>query len=246
VDPVFDADFANELAWWEEYLGQHPPGITSPECRRDAFPRFILPYLPEVVRAGRKARVIELGSGPVSLLAWGVEQRLLQITAVDPLAREYARLRRRHGIEYPVVCRRGFGERLRLLVRLRSFDLAFSSNAIDHAQSPARCVESLVSVLKPGGLLVLEGYWNEGSGENWVGLHQHDLYPEAGHLMRRGRDGAVSSLTARLPVSYVEERTVPFYERGIRSFGYEWDRPDGGREPWYDRPWYSLVFRKRG
>src|SRR5205823_14961960 len=82
-----DRDYDSEISFWRDYLVA-PTGIFDSESRRVAFPRFLLPFLQQLNRAaGGPPRLLELGSGPVSLLAWGVDEAAVEVTAVGPLAR---------------------------------------------------------------------------------------------------------------------------------------------------------------
>jgi SAM-dependent methyltransferase len=234
------ADFQSELDWWETYLGSSPAELFDAVARRDAFPHFVL----EHVDGDHRLTTLELGSGPFSLLAWGAERGRLDVTAIDPLAEDYGLLLSRYAVQWPVVPQPGCGESLPDGVRARSFDLVYTSNAIDHTQSPGLCVQELVSAVKPGGLIVFEGFCKEGTAAEWVGLHQHDLTAEDGHLMHRDRAGAVTSLTADLPIECLDQRWTTLRQRNIRSFGYDYLRPDGTVEAWPDRGWYSLVYRR--
>ena len=75
-------------------------------------------------------RLLEIGSGPVSLLAFGVEQGLFEVTAVDPLASVYDEILSKYGISYPIKPRTGYAERLVKSFGKDSFDIVYSSNSL--------------------------------------------------------------------------------------------------------------------
>jgi SAM-dependent methyltransferase len=56
------------------------------------------------------------------------------------------------------------------------FDIVHCSNAIDHTQSPMLAYTKMMQAVKPGGYLIIQGFENEGTFENWQGFHQHDIY----------------------------------------------------------------------
>jgi SAM-dependent methyltransferase len=236
--------FDEELGFWRSYLREHGHDACDRNNWAEAFPAQLLDYL-KALRAnrGRIPRALELGSGPVSLLAWGVDQGLFELTAIDPLAREYERLTLEVPCSYPVKPTEGFGEHLSAQFAANTFDLAYSSNALDHVSSPRRCLEELTRVVDEGGILYCEGFVREGTNAGWQGLHQHDLVPEDGQLVRYGRDGRRSVLTEGLPADTVEQRVETLAERSIRSLGYDWD--ESSKRDWRSDAWYTLVLEIR-
>jgi hypothetical protein len=189
--------------------------------------------------------VLEVGSGPVSLLAGAVDNGLVLVEAVDPLARAYRLLLRQYGIAYPIRPLAGRGEKLPRKLLSRPFDIAYSSNAIDHSRSPRLCLEQMNAAVRPGGFLLLEGFCNEGSEGGWVGLHQHDIRVADGKLVHLDRAGRPSELTTGLPLTYRSYRVTGFRDRGIFSFGY--DLPEGmavASGNWYTRSWYTVLLQK--
>jgi len=171
----------------------------------------------------------------MSILAAAGDEDLVDMVAVDPLARMYREILHFSGMAYPVRPQPGRGERLRTVFGAGTFDLVYASNALDHTQSPRACVEQMVEVLRPSGFLVLEGFVDEGSNGSWNGLHQHDLSPADDHLVNGG-----------LPLTCVSSRVCEFRDRGIHAFGYELppDLPEDAPGSWARRPWYAISFRR--
>lgn len=239
-----DIAFAHEIGWWDDYLVQRPPAISDSDRRRSAFPPELARFVDEMqVHAARRIKLLEVGSGPVSLLAWGVDQGLFDMIAVDPLAEHYRKMLTKYGLQYPVVPMEGHGEKLTEMFAEGTFDVVYSSNALDHAIAPEQCLREIYSVVRDGGIVYLEGYCHEGSNEDWIGLHQHDLVPEDGHLVHFDREGVRTNLTAALQLKCVYQRVVPFSERGIDTFGYEWEE-NGAVMNWYYADWYTMAFQR--
>ena len=146
-----DRDYDSEISFWRDYLVA-PTGIFDSESRRVAFPRFLLPFLQQLNgAAGGPPRLLELGSGPVSLLAWGVDEAAVEMTAVDPLARTYEEMMKSYDYDYPVRPVEGYGEKLLDRFNRDEFDVAYTSNALDHTASPLACMKNLADVVRPGG-----------------------------------------------------------------------------------------------
>ena len=233
--------YHDELGFWRTQLAEHGRATCDRGRWEAAFPTGLVPYVDLVRnRHGRTPRLLELGSGPVSLLAWGVEQGLFDLTAVDPLAGEYERLMRQNGCMYPVKPVEGFGENLTGLFAPSTFDIAYASNALDHTASPRRCLEELTRVVGDGGVMYFEGFVREGTNAGWQGLHQHDLVPEDGHLVDYARDGSRTVLTEALGLERVHESVQTLGDRALASHGYEWD--ESSDRDWRLDNWYTMVF----
>ena len=187
--------------------------------------------------------VLELGPGPVSLLAWGVTEGLITVTAVDPLADSYAAMLAEHGYTYPIEPINGTGEELFNVVSKGSFDIAYSSNALDHVTSPQLCVKNLVSAVREGGNICVEGQVREGTATNWTGLHQHDLTASEGDLLHQNRAGVETNLTADLGLDCVFEEVRPLEGRRLTSHGHHHDGIESPEDS-EEREWYALIFRR--
>ena len=238
-------DYLAEITFWEEILSQRPSSLFDRRVREAAFPPELRDCAAEFRRDSvRLPRLLELGSGPVSILASGIDDGLFTVVAVDPLARLYRYLLRFYGVTYPIQPLPGRGETLLKQFIPASFDIAYSSNALDHTGSPRRCLEQLCRVLRPGGFLLLEGFVREGTHGNWSGLHQHDLLAEHGSLTHLDRAGRRTNLTEDLPLTCVSERVCQFKDRGIEAFGYEVSPDMPPDPPWNYQDWYTLLLRR--
>ena len=233
--------FEEEVDFWRDYLDKHHASVSDRRLWVAAFPPDLRRWT-ELLAAGTpELEALELGSGPVSLLAWGVDHGLFRLTAVDPLANEYATLMEAHGWSYPVTPIRQDGENLSKLFGADRFDLAYASNALDHTRAPRRCIEEIAKVVRAGGLVYCEGFVREGTNAGWSGLHQHDLVPENGHLVRYDQRARRAVLTEGLGLECLQQKVQPFIERGLTSHGYEWSG-EKGRDWRYDH-WFTLVWQ---
>jgi SAM-dependent methyltransferase len=241
-------DYIDEINYWAKVLRHRPPSFSNRAVREAAFPRELRHLCQELRHdCDRPLQVLELGSGPASILAAGVDEGLFNVVAVDPLARVYRELLSLNDLLYPIQPVSGSGETLQAQFQPESFDIVYSSNALDHTRSPLRCLEQICEVLRPGGFLLLEGFICEGSHGGWGGIHQHDLFPEDGHLVHVDRTRRRTVLTVHLPRTPVSERVCEFRERDIQTSGYELPAnmsPDSPKS-WLGRQWYAVLFRRR-
>jgi SAM-dependent methyltransferase len=220
--------FQEELDFWDRELsltGDFAEGVRNrldPARMHLNFPTEIHPYIEQLKGAFAEAiRVIDLGSGPLSMLALGARNGLYELVSVDPLASSYLELLAKHGHQPPWPLVDGFGEDLASLFPASSFHLIWSNNALDHTQDPFEVARQNAIVLKPGGLAVIQVWECEGSAQGWNGLHQHDFkLDEFGHLVCRARThsgapGPFRDLAGDLPFVVQEAAAMP---RGDRLY----------------------------
>jgi SAM-dependent methyltransferase len=230
---VGKTDFSSEKLFYGIILdGDGDPKwletILDRKGRMEVFPEILLQLVKEErLKKGGKLKVLDLGSGPLSWLAYGQDEGLIDVVAIDPLADHYRKKIKENKIEYPILPNKGTGEKLLEVVGKEEFDICFSSNAIDHADSPRRCVEGMAAACKRGGLVYLQGNIREGTRTGWVGLHRHDIALEGKELVDYEKNGKMSKVTAELGLELVLEKT---YNRAEFS----------------NHPYYVVVYRRAG
>lgn len=177
---------AHELGFWkgfvqtDRFIKGWVADIPTPELP-DPVKQFIHYNAPP------NAKVLDVGSGVVSILN-GLRKDI-QLTAADPLGGLYALIfdYKRHRIAPPMPVP---AEELDMP---DTFDLVHCSNAIDHTQDPMLALWSLLNAVKPGGWLIVQGFSNEGSYENWQGFHQWNIdVNEEGYISIHNQQGFVS------------------------------------------------------
>jgi hypothetical protein len=163
------AGIAQEFTFWKEFIQ------TDQFCRGwlSAAPSpELLPSVRDFMLERPEARVLDVGSGVVSVLHGTVPQD--RLTAVDPLAGLYATIfdYQAHGIEPPVAQP---AEELDLRGRL--YEIVHMRNALDHSQDPAAALDRLRMHTRRGrdGWIIIQGFELEGSRQRWEGFHQWNL-----------------------------------------------------------------------
>lgn len=132
---------------------------------------------------GARVRVLDVGSGPLTVLGKCWDGRQIEITAVDPLAERYANLFERVGLEplvRPVV---GEAEKLTETFPRDSFDLVYAQNCIDHGYDPLRSIQQMLAVVQPGRVVLLEHAIDEGEHMSYGGPHQWNMRAEDGQFV---------------------------------------------------------------
>jgi SAM-dependent methyltransferase len=188
VDGALDrwsAGLDEETAFWLRWLeGRGAPWHDDFARRVDPdaelqphIARFLDPAACEVVR------ILDVGSGPLTVLGKRWNGRALDITAVDPLADRFAELFERTGIDPIVAPGRGEAEHVAEAFPPGSFDLVYAQNCIDHGYDPLRSVQQMLTVVKPGSVLLLEHAIDEGEYMDYAGPHQWNFRAETGRFV---------------------------------------------------------------
>jgi SAM-dependent methyltransferase len=173
-----------ERRFWDRYLatgGSDWPEEFEERTRPDRPVNDALRGLVEAAPTD-PVRVLDVGSGPLTWVGTGHPERRVELTAVDPLARWYATLYERHGVEPVVRPVPGRAERLRRRFPDGHFDVSVARNCLDHGTDPRRALAQLLAVTRPGGVVYLEHAEREGANQRYRGLHQWDLWVEDGRL----------------------------------------------------------------
>ena len=215
-----------EIQFWRDHFkaGKRLPWmelLLDPQTRKKAFPAWILPFVDQI-RARREGdmAILDVGCGPLPPLAWGAEQSLFKLTAIDPLAEEYIKMHEKHNISFPFKPIKASAEYLSGIFPAENFDIVYSANALDHTVDVRKSIENMHKVLKGDGFLALEGFVREGTKQHWGGLHRHDLVPVNGELIHYDRRGHSTNVST-----------------GFKCIFQEQDGTELG-------DWYRMVFTK--
>jgi SAM-dependent methyltransferase len=125
--------------------------------------------------AGQRVRILDVGAGPLTFVGKRWPGHDLELTAVDALADTYDALLAEYGVTPPVRTRRCETERLSDMFPPDSFDMACAAWTIDHSYEPLRAIRQMVTVVRPGGVVLLRHYPNEAENEAYSGQHQWNL-----------------------------------------------------------------------
>ena len=191
---------SHELSFWKDFVKSDRfingwlPDRKTPELN-DLVYMFLLGQ-PE-------AKVLDCGSGVVSILHGTVKKGNLH--SCDLLAYEYEKIfdYKANGIIPP------FPSGCEELIFDGTFDIVHISNALDHTQDPQAAYNAMYRAVKPGGFLIVQGFVNEGTHEEWQGMHQHDL-----DLFRENQEGEGLKITDKHGVQTILSQN-PYFARKI-------------------------------
>lgn len=198
-----------EVAFWGEYM--RTGGLEWPEDMRERLDPDA--PLQEVFRAlinvpeEAPVDILDVGAGPFTSVGKRWIGHDVRIVAIDPLGDEYNRLLVAHGLSVPVRTEQADGEDVAIRFAPRSFDCAFARNSLDHAYDPLRIIDGMLAVVKSGGVVVLSHAIREADTQRHEGLHQWNLYAEAGcfWIEGAGEHVNVTELVADVATTAVTE-----------------------------------------
>ena len=180
-----------EVRFWRSLFDRSCPNqnFVGRFHERVAGDRPFPTYLAALVRHvdGGIVQVLDVGAGPMTQIGTIYKTKKIEVTAIDPLAEEYARLFEEFDLVPRVRTRPGCAERLTDLFSEDSFDLVYCRNALDHSHDPLLGIRQMIEVCKPGGYCWLNHAVNEGRKQRYRGLHQWDFYPEGSDLAIYGK-----------------------------------------------------------
>jgi SAM-dependent methyltransferase len=161
----------HELSFWQQFvktdrfLQGWVKKVKTPELNQEVAD-FILSV--------PNQKVLDVGSGVCSIL-----NGLVNVTPCDPLGDLYKLIFdfERHKLVAPLTYP------AEELTYKNEFDIVHISNALDHTQEPRKALECLLQAVRPGGYLIVQGFFNEATHENWQGFHQWDISLDDDGLM---------------------------------------------------------------
>ena len=174
-----------EIDFWREWFATRGGEWPGDFARRVDPDQEIEPSFMDLIAAvdPGAAKILDVGSGPVSILGKTFHGIRLDITATDPLADFYANIAARHHVERSIPVVKAFAEDLASFFAPNSFDLVHCQNALDHSFEPVRAIFHMLKIVKAGGVVLLRHLPNEAENENYVGFHQWNFDVEEGSFV---------------------------------------------------------------
>lgn len=216
-------DFASEMFSWERYY-HHNKKNKNIFKKSDCTKESILLAISELKKIFNKLNCLEVGCGPTSQFytIFFINKPQIKIISVDPLAEFYKKLHEKYFPDYNIECIAGFGETLTKIFPNNYFHIVYSQNAIDHSQSPIKFIQNMFHILKPNGFMIVYGFINEGTNQNWIGLHKWDLSVENGKLLLSNKKKTYNKYdminNLNLKLIYKKISDCNFHNENYKSF----------------------------
>lgn len=180
-----------EVGYWQRWLESKGHPYEEDYIKKMTPSRPMLPYLMENQRLqsvypdSNKTHVLLLdcGAGPLTHFGtvWG--RRKVEVTAVDPLAKEYNNLIRAFNLTPPVWTQYAPVEDLEIFFPKDFFSIVTMSNALDHSVDPIQGIRQMLNVLRRGGPVVLFHHLNESVNEKGRGFHKWNIDHRRGDMI---------------------------------------------------------------
>ena len=230
-------DYNSEITFWEGYLPNNKNELSNREDWAKVVPQELIKYITDVMKNNSaRLKLLEVGSGPVSHLALIADLNMCDVVAVDPLAEHYQAIMNKINFSWPIKPIKGTSEKIGRLFGKNYFDIIYTSNAIDHVVNPKKSLEQMFDVLKDGGIIFIEGYINEGSIEQWKGLHQYDMFLKDRSLYCRDKNGRVVDMKEGLKLDCIKSQVMKSGERGHGTVFM--------RNNYSDENWFMIIYKK--
>lgn len=171
----------SEVDFWSRWVetsgAKWPAGFkrkTDPEA----------PLLPEIedflseLGAGHSGTVeiLDIGSGPLSVVGHLSPKHTVQLTLIDPLAEQYNEILDAAGVDGRLPRpQTGYFETALGQLGANRFDVVWCRNSLDHSLDPLLGLHNLIAMCKTGGGVLLKFHPNEADRGNYGGLHQWNL-----------------------------------------------------------------------
>ncbi len=184
----------SEVRYWDRVLasgGVHPAQFQAkldPDTRLD---ERLVPFLPE---GSDTVRILDVGSGPLTVIGKKTPGRTLEIVATDPLADAYNELMARHSIVPPVAPVAVEVETLSDVWPDGSFHLVHAQNCLDHAANPMQGIREMCKVVREGCFVVLYHARDEAERQSYKGLHKWNLRSEGDRFLLTNREQTIDVL----------------------------------------------------
>lgn len=191
-------------------------------CRRNdnAFPEGIIDKVLNLKNNVFKVKslyTLEIGSGPNSNLSYWVDNKLLKVIAIDPLADVYKKIMKKLNYKYPITPIKIKAEDLMKYFKKETFHIIFAQNSLDHAENPLLCFKNAYNLLKKGGFLFVCSNIKEGSRKLWLGMHKFDIYVENNELFLANQKGEVFKfINSNMLLDFIFYET--YFKNNVASF----------------------------
>ena len=189
----------SEVQFWDDYI--RTGGLDYPSdyqarldnknipCGFGGYPG-IQSFLKKIPQ--QHIKILDVGSGPMTLVGHKAAGKTVEVTACDPLASAYSDILNKYNIQPPVKVIFADCENLSLFFDPDYFDLISCRNALDHSYNPIQSILQMLFLVKKNGLISLAHFANEAENCNYTGLHQWNLSNEGDDLIIWNRENKFS------------------------------------------------------
>lgn len=206
-----------ETRFWDKVASGELPEYQQSLMNRAAGRLKFPPHLAKYLKTGRTTRILDVGSGPHTVIGKVDVPSPIEVVAIDPLADDYNATLKRNGITPSVPTIFGEAERLPDYA-LGKFDLVYSRNALDHSYDPVTAIKNMLQSAEFDGAVYFEGSINEAEKQRYVGLHQWNFDISGSDLIIWNKEArhSLTEVFGDKAIVMVNESTTTWYKVEIR------------------------------
>jgi SAM-dependent methyltransferase len=224
ANPAWQKGAPQELAYWEGVIRARV--VEASFALPDHDYSWLCDQLGLMPGPDESLRLLDVGSGPFGTFRAAEPNARMEIVAADALGDTYNRMLDEFGLSgYPRI-HPVKAENFSLVFGRDVFDLVLCGNALDHCENPAKAFGELIAVCKPGGLVHIISFENEGQWEGYHGLHHWNLRADSSGLWLSDRNLRSRNLFA------------PFR----KNMTFRWRYLDHGQQ--FGRPLFEATMQK--
>ena len=197
----------SELKFWANTPNAH--------CYDETFLRQCVPdsvkFCLSQLQQKERVHILEVGSGPASALS-SLPNEKIQVYVIDPLAHEYAALRKS---EWPFGAINISAEEIGRIFPDGMFDIVFSANALDHCKAPFYAIRQICNVLKNEGFFCFSFKPKEADRNKFQGLHKFNFELKDNQIIDTDTGWRLNERTNLILVKYwgTEEWQVTIFQK---------------------------------
>jgi 2-polyprenyl-3-methyl-5-hydroxy-6-metoxy-1,4-benzoquinol methylase len=165
------------LVWPEGYLKRFDPDLELSE-----YHRSFIDHLPQ-----EDITILDVGSGPLTILGKKHPTKRLTIVATDILAEQYNLLLKKYQLDPLVRTVFADAEKLTDIYAENTFDFVHAQNTLDHAEKPLQAIKQMIAVVKENCFVGLRHLENEAENANYSGLHKWNFTIQNGRFLLKSR-----------------------------------------------------------
>jgi SAM-dependent methyltransferase len=184
---IWQANLHDEVAFWRRWLTD--PEFGPHRDYRMNSCRLLFADMVQLLPPNQAVySILDVGSGPVSILGTLIPGKHVNLFMVDSLADEYSQILDELNVRDAIRAIKVDGENLTTVFPRAFFDLVVCANALDHCYDPLVVIREMVAVCRPGGYVHLSHLDNEAEHERYTGLHQWNLTVDEGRFILWSRE----------------------------------------------------------
>ncbi|WP_420383180.1 class I SAM-dependent methyltransferase [Novosphingobium sp.] len=169
-----DGGADDELQFWKDVIKRYRSGEL--DWLNDKFSGAARPsdiILNNVKPSQGPIKILDVGCGPFGTLdPCEINGHPVVITGIDPLAADYRKLLDECGLVPKIEYLTSTAEDMDRILPAESFDFVNADNSLDHCYDPEASIRNMLKAVKPGGIVRIKVFVNEGEFTGYSGFHQ--------------------------------------------------------------------------